>query len=169
MNKNDLRYVKTEELIISTYEELLIKSKKEVSVTQLCKEARINTSTFYTHYVGIEELHIYLCEKRLGEMLDKEPALLYLYENPAQFVLALNDLYKRNGVYLNSIFVNRKGLMVDIIERKLLKLYLDKKMPELTETRIKFCVGGAMRILSENNNNAHVEEVVKLIMKVINN
>lgn len=163
MNKNDLRFIKTEDLIISTYEEMLRTNRKAPNVTQLCKTARINTSTFYTHYVDIEELHSSLCKQRLGELLDSEPALSLLYENPGDFVGSLNRLYTDHKETLGPFFEKNQELMVDIVEKRLLKIYAGEKNPEMSEIQVRFCVGGAMRILSAPEGEKNTTEVVEII------
>jgi AcrR family transcriptional regulator len=54
-NKNDLRFVKTERLIRSTYLALRRKARQPVKVRELCEAALINKSTFYAHYETMGE------------------------------------------------------------------------------------------------------------------
>ena len=46
MRKNDLRYIKTEKIIKDTYLNLKKKYHSEIKVSELCKVAMINKSTF---------------------------------------------------------------------------------------------------------------------------
>ena len=54
VNKNDLRYIKTERLIVHTYVDLRLHDPSPVKVSDLCREALINKTTFYSHYDTME-------------------------------------------------------------------------------------------------------------------
>lgn len=57
MNKNDLRYLKTEDLIRETFLDALgEKPLEQLTVTALCARARISRFTFYTHYADLYAL-----------------------------------------------------------------------------------------------------------------
>ena len=57
MNKNDLRFIKTEKLIKDAFIDLLDESGvKGVSVRALCEKALISRNTFYMHYETISNL-----------------------------------------------------------------------------------------------------------------
>ena len=45
-NKNDLRYIKTERLIVHTYVDMRMRDPSPVKVSDLCREALINKTTF---------------------------------------------------------------------------------------------------------------------------
>lgn len=51
MNKNDLRYIKTEKLIIDTFLECVDSvGFEKTSVSMICEKALISRNTFYIHY-----------------------------------------------------------------------------------------------------------------------
>ena len=53
----DIRIVKTKESLFETLIDLLNFTRFEnITVSKLCKEARVNRSTFYAHYKNIDEL-----------------------------------------------------------------------------------------------------------------
>ena len=168
MNKNDLRYIKTEELITDTYENMLKTGERSINVTKLCKTARINTSTFYAHYLDIEDLHVNLCKKRLTELLAAEPAMDLLYDDSATFVRALSSLITDNMAVLGPLFAERKGLMLDIVEENLMERYADENTPLAMQAKIRFCGGGAMRLLSGKDGISMTDEVIRLINKIMN-
>lgn len=59
MNNNDLRVVKTKKLLTKILVELLQKKTfDEITVVEICKLASINRSTFYAHYMNIDELFL---------------------------------------------------------------------------------------------------------------
>lgn len=55
--QNDLRYIKTEALIQSTFRDMLReKDYTQMSIKELTERARINRKTFYLHYSTLDEL-----------------------------------------------------------------------------------------------------------------
>lgn len=57
--KNNLRYKRSSKKIEEAFLELLKKFKyEEISISQICKKANINRSTFYCHYDDINDLII---------------------------------------------------------------------------------------------------------------
>ena len=52
MNKNDLRYIKTDELIRDAFKECVIeKGFAQTYISDICEKARISRNTFYAHYL----------------------------------------------------------------------------------------------------------------------
>lgn len=57
MSKHDLRIVKTKEALHRALLQLLNdKDLGEISITEICKQAKINRGTFYLHYGQIEDV-----------------------------------------------------------------------------------------------------------------
>ena len=57
MSKNDLRIVKTKDALHQALLQLLNdKDLDEISITEICKKAKINRGTFYLHYGQIEDV-----------------------------------------------------------------------------------------------------------------
>lgn len=53
----DIRVIKSKEALFDTLLNLLKSNNFDsITVSQLCKEARVNRSTFYAHYTNIDEL-----------------------------------------------------------------------------------------------------------------
>ena len=62
--KNNLRYKKNSEKIETAFLSLILKHKYEdITISQVCKEANINRSTFYCHYDDINDLIIKIEKK----------------------------------------------------------------------------------------------------------
>lgn len=65
----DIRVVKTKEALFDTLLQLLKTNNFDnITVSQLCKDARINRTTFYAHYKNIDELFQEHFEKILNEL-----------------------------------------------------------------------------------------------------
>ena len=57
MSQIDLRIVKTKEsLHIALLELLNVKPLEDISITEICRKAKVNRGTFYFHYAQIEDL-----------------------------------------------------------------------------------------------------------------
>ena len=73
MNKNDLRFQKTELVIKKTYWDLKKHGSTVVKVKDLCDTAMINKTTFYAHYETIEHLHKAVCKEFASSILAENP------------------------------------------------------------------------------------------------
>lgn len=71
VNKNDLRYIKTERLIVHTYVDLRLRDPSPVKVSDLCREALINKTTFYSHYDTMESLRRHICRETVADILGR--------------------------------------------------------------------------------------------------
>ena len=71
VNKNDLRYIKTERLIVHTYVDMRLRDPSPVKVSDLCREALINKTTFYSHYDTMESLHRHICRETVADILGR--------------------------------------------------------------------------------------------------
>lgn len=101
----DIRSVKSTRKIIDAF--LMIRSKKEIeriTVTELCRAAGINKSTFYFHYKDIYDLSDRLETGIVQEIVSslKEPE--NIMDNPYAFTKALFDAYIQKEELLNTVF-----------------------------------------------------------------
>lgn len=70
MNKNDLRYIKTEKLIIDTFLECVDELGFENTfISTICERAMISRKTFYFHYIDKYELLNAICEQLKEDMI----------------------------------------------------------------------------------------------------
>ncbi len=74
MNKADnIRSRKTQQRMEEVYLELLAANPdRQVSVKQLCSQANVNRSTFYTHYIDVFDL-----QKRIEERISAEVSAIF--------------------------------------------------------------------------------------------
>ena len=75
MNKNDLRYIKTEETIIDAFSKCVYELGFErTTIAAICQKARISRNTFYFHYEDKYDLLNTLyanLETKLGNSLEE--------------------------------------------------------------------------------------------------
>ena len=84
MNKNDLRVIKTKQVVHQALLKLLkIKPLTEVKVTELCKEASINRGTFYFHYEEVGDIFKELFEEIMVDLKES-------YDEPYKHTNSLN-------------------------------------------------------------------------------
>ena len=91
MNKNDLRFQKTEIIIKNTYLMLKKHGSTSVKVKELCEAAMINKTTFYSHYETIEHLHKQICLDFVSDILSQGQSINDFSTNTHDFVYTVLD------------------------------------------------------------------------------
>lgn len=75
INKNDLRYVKTEDIIKNAFSECVSQiGFEKTTISEICKKGRISRNTFYFHYLDKYDLlkHLYVnLESKLNNSLEE--------------------------------------------------------------------------------------------------
>lgn len=83
MSKTDLRIIKTKNALHHALLDLLDeKMLEEISITEICRAAKINRGTFYQHYSQIEDLFEEYFKEITGD-------LARAYQEPYRYVSAL--------------------------------------------------------------------------------
>lgn len=166
VNRNDLRYIKTEALLRSTYLQFCREGKKGLTVTELCRTAQINKSTFYAHYPSIEELHREVCRESIRDMLQGHRELACLFTEPEAFVRCIGSLFRTHLTGLRHLFPTWKDA-IDPVEEVILEMYITPDTPESWEGMIRFCAGGVLRLLSHSQSRQSRALAVELIRKTL--
>lgn len=101
----DIRIEKTKVGIRNAFLELRAhKPLEKITVKELCEKARINKSTFYSHYMDIYQLSETLEEQIVQNVLDNLIHPEALFTNPKQFVQELFMGYTSQDALLNILF-----------------------------------------------------------------
>ena len=166
VNKNDLRYIKTDDLIRSTYLTCRKEGMKNLNVTTLCRLARINKSTFYVHYESLEQLHRQLCAQTIRELMQALPHLQDLFTDTDDFVHSVGSLFQESIPQRSYLFPDWTDTM-DYIEEVVLDLYIREDTPVSLEAAIRFSIGGTLRLLSASNDRDTADQAVKLIKRTL--
>ncbi len=163
MNKNDLRYLKTEEELEKAYYSLK-KKNIDITVTELCKVAKMNKATFYDHYKNINQLQNEIYSKALDKVIEDAPNIDKALVDINSFVESLLDSLIKNYDMLHCIF-DDYYLASKILEDKILSIY-DSKLDDFNE-RIKliFIIGGSLHLFSKYNINITKEDILRNIKK----
>lgn len=101
---NNKRRKETRDKISKVFINLLqTKEINEISVTDICKQAKINRSTFYVNYLDIYDL-----ADKIGQELEQEVTFLYQEEKDTQTnsnnFLKLFKHIKDNQIFYNTYF-----------------------------------------------------------------
>lgn len=120
MEKNDLRVIKTKNILYSTLLELMKEKQfEEIKVSDICSHALINRSTFYSHYNDKYDLFVDLLstlKKELFDKLDENKFIVSTKEYYMELIrLLLDHLEEHKKIYYSIILSNRNSLVVDII------------------------------------------------------
>ncbi len=118
--KIDKRVIKTKNLLYNTLIDLLkTKSFDEIKVSDICQEALINRSTFYSHYSDKYELLIDLVDemkKALVESLEKNEEIINTKEYFVEMIrIILDHVEDKKGILCSIILNNRNSIVEDII------------------------------------------------------
>lgn len=168
MNKQDLRYIKTEKLITECYIELQRKSKGSVKIVDLCKMAMINKTTFYAHYECMEDLHKHICRRTIEELLENCPHISEIFTNTEAFVYSITKCFSENDTKLEILFKHDTDYMVNLVEESILKYYHLIGESSVEKTKLRFGIGGATRTIVSNSSDEELKITIELIKKIIN-
>ncbi len=167
-NKEDLRFIKTEKLIEETYLFLKKKNSASIKVSELCQEALINKSTFYSHYETIEALDDYICKKKINEILNNCPYIDCMISDTPNFVKSFIQSFNDNLETVNTLFASRTDYLLNILENYLLKRYNSMDGYRDSEMKVIFAIGGAARLLIESRDTVKISLLIELIEKIFN-
>lgn len=168
MNKNDLRFQKTELLIKNTYFNLKKHGSTVVKVKDLCEAAMINKTTFYAHYETIEHLHKQICTEFVQEILSDCAYIDRIQGETRAFVYSLLGAFVEKMPTIEKLYGNDLHTLVNDVETVLTEHFANESVDEDYELSIRFCIGGAFRLLALEKNPLRIQKTVELIERVLN-
>lgn len=180
--KEDLRITKTRKALFETLV-LLMKEKsfEEIKVSDICKIALINRSTFYSHYNDKYDLFMELIDTlkdNLTESLNSNDSNVYTRDYFIDLIrLLLNHIDDKKDIYYSILLNNRNSIVIDII----LDVVTKDINSRLNESNInksgipseiisKFYLGAVSSIGIEylsNKNKYKKEDIINYIDKLI--
>ena len=118
--KEDLRITKTRKVLYETLINLMKeKSFEEIKVSDICKEALINRSTFYSHYSDKYELFLELItalKNNLFTSLNTNSNSVNTREYFTLLIeLLLDHIDEKKDIYYAILIHNRNSIVIDII------------------------------------------------------
>lgn len=167
MRKNDLRYIKTEKIIKDTYLNLKKKYHSEIKVSELCKVAMINKSTFYAHYETMDYLHQQLSSEIIENMIHDLLNIDKIMNDLESFVISIIKTIQDNIEIITLMFGDDNNQLVSYVEKCLLSFFFKQKELKGKEKEFIFAIGGAANLLMSNQNKETIKSAIKLIHKTI--
>lgn len=181
MNKNDLRYKKTDIIIKNAFEDCVNEyGFEKTSVTLICEKALINRNTFYIHFESKYDLLDAIFndfeesvekssgrrnlskENRMDKHLNSEWFIDAMIENKEKFIL----LSKCEEARMKNFF---ERIFVDIPAGKVIENYAERKKDVFIQLNIKYIVGAALyfvRYWFENYDKISREQALAEIRKL---
>lgn len=177
--KTDLRIIKTKKALFSALINLMKnKSFEEIKVADICNEALVNRSTFYSHYNDKYELlmdYINSLKTSLVEALSKNDNI---HNTKAYYMelikLLLDHIDSEKEIYYSILINNRNSIVLDIlldVVSKDLKKHLKEDNIETknipSDIISRFYLGAVVSIGIEwlNNNSKYTKEEVLTFIK----
>ena len=167
MSKNDLRFQKTEIAIKKTYLALKKKGSTVVKVKDLCDAAMINKTTFYAHYETIDHLHKEICNEFVSQVLTASSAVEKFKTDIRACLYSVLGLFIKNMSSIKKLYGDNYNDFVNDFEKLFLKAILDETSDENYAVAVRFCIGGAFRILVEEDDPRRIEKTLVLVEKVM--
>lgn len=155
--RTDLRVLKTQESIRRAYLELLrTHTAKEITVTQICRLARINRGTFYLHYPHARAL----LDAILTDLVEELVAVIRKYPpqrlkaNPFPVIYDAFSTIAKHADVLPSLLENGSPEFLDRLKAVLNEMLLTEWLPMHSEQKPEdypyinaFIVSGTIEVL----------------------
>lgn len=134
----DIRIEKTKNAITNAFLELrAAKPLEKITIKELCEKAKINKSTFYSHYRDIYDLSEQLENEVVASVIESLPGIEMLFKNPADFTKELMIGYISTDSLIQILFSGtRRGELIRKIELQLKQLIF-KIHPEIEHDPLK--------------------------------
>ena len=168
MNKNDLRFQKTEAIIKATYLSLKKRGSTVVKVKDLCDTAMINKTTFYAHYETIEYLHKAICMDFVARILSENPNVDKIKSETRTFVYSILGSFMEQMPMIEKLYGDEMHRLVNDVETTLMEQFMQNSLNEDYALAIRFCIGGAFRLLALEKDPKSIQKTVELIERVLN-
>lgn len=168
--KTDLRIIKTEKVIREAFMTLRKKTPLEkMKVSEICKTAMINPSTFYKHYSDVIALSESIENDLVHKCLKDHCNTDCLFTDPYRYLMSFQQTLLKNEEELNIVFAGRQGVMLEKTERIMRAHYLSGNVDEETKVKVIFAMGGIIHTSTVLNRNQDypAEELCRLLANLI--
>ena len=167
MNKNDLRFQKTELAIRQAYLSLKKRGSTVVKVVDLCNVALINKTTFYAHYETIEHLHKQICNEFVSKVLEKSRGIEIFKVDLRAAMHSILGQFMQNMSTIEVLYGENLYEFVNDFERLFIQAVLADGADEDYELAVRFCIGGAFRLLLTEKNPSRLEKTFALVESIL--
>lgn len=157
MSKNqDLRYIRTNQLLCNAFKDLLEKKKfDDITIQELCDHALIRRATFYTHFIDKYDFFTYFIKHQRdifyaswdGEIKEnKNKYFLFMFENLIDYIVQNESFI--NHVITSNAFPILLSLLSDLVYEDVIQ-EIEKDHKNRPEIIAAFYSGGLIRILEK--------------------
>lgn len=109
----DKRIQKSKSSIINSFLEIRAKKPLEkITVTELCKKAEINKSTFYVHYRDIYDLSEQLEDELVNSILQSIQHAEKVFDMPELFTYELFQAYQAKNTLIQILFSDTRSMLL---------------------------------------------------------
>ena len=126
--KEDKRIKKSRNALKSAlFEEIITKNFNQITVTQLCKSANVNRSTFYSNYVDLQallsDIHNDFFEEMMKHALKESKDIPTNYELTQTTLIGMTEYIENNKKIVQILF--RHGNQ-QLLEKDMIYYFLDR-------------------------------------------
>lgn len=162
MTKNqDLRYIRTNQMLCDAFTELLSKKKFEnITINDLCEKALIRRATFYTHFMDKYDFFTYFIRQNRNQFLStwktSESQQTLKDFSIHMFRQLINYLSEHMDMVHNIFNSSALSILMDLLADEIRTSFLnklkevpasDKKPEPLMEITAVYCSGGIIQLL----------------------
>ncbi len=176
MNKNDLRYQKTDIVIKKAFEDCINKNGfDKTTVSMICEKAMVNRNTFYIHFESkYDLLDSIFRDFELSVKENKHEISFPNNEKNAEWFIDAIIENRERFIFLSKCADERMGelfekIFIDNPVKRMPKEYNEKKKDVFVQLNIKYIIGGALyfvRYWLEHYDEISREEAVKEINRL---
>lgn len=166
----DLRTIKTKRAIHEAFlEEIKRKDITELRVTDICAKAMINKSTFYKHYVDINDLIDKMQEEFVDKLMDEFIDKDKLFTDTLAFLYGIKNLIGKYENLFTKIFKDQKFAFISKIDNRLTSIYVTKNPPIERRVLINFILSGTFRTIGsvKFDKSLNIDDVYLNLAKII--
>ena len=147
--KKDLRIVKTEKAIREAFLEIRKEIPLErIKVSDICKRALINPSTFYKHFSDVIDLSDTIENELVNKCLEEHDYTDCLFTEPLCYFKGFQKSISANQEELYTVFKGRNGILMEKTEKIMRVRYLSGDISEEEKIKVIFTMGGIMHTLN---------------------
>ena len=168
----DKRIEKTEKAIKQAFLELRAKKPLEkISVKELCENAYINKSTFYSHYEDIYALSDALERETVLSIISSIPKNDYTFTNPEAFTREVTLAFADYMPQIRIIFSGKNQSHLASHLETIIKKLIYEKYPEYENDiegniLLSYCIHGAYNA-SLSNPTADTETIIRVLENIV--
>jgi AcrR family transcriptional regulator len=119
---------------------------KKMKVSTLCKQAKINNSTFYRHYTDIFDLSNKLEDELMAKLMNDFDGKGFLFSKPERLINSLLEAIRNHEDEINALFQDRLEVFKKKVETLIKSRHLKESAASVGDIKLSFIIGGAAHV-----------------------